>query len=58
MASEITKNTPQQTAERRPVASFDSGYEHSFEHYVDLKCMVEAAYEEPVETPATFAKAS
>jgi hypothetical protein len=58
MACEITKNTPQQTAERRPVASYDSGYEHSFDHYVDLKCMVEDAYEESVETPATFAKAS
>ncbi len=58
MASEITKNTPQQTVGRKPVASYDSGYEHSFDHYVDLKSLVEDAYEASEETPATLAKAS
>lgn len=58
MASEITKNTPQQSTGRKPVASYDSGYEHSFDHYVDVKCMVEQEYEASEETPATFAKAS
>ena len=58
MASEITKNVPQQATGRKRVTSYDSGYEYSFDHYVDVKCMVEQAYEASEETPATFAKAS
>ena len=58
MACEITNTPFQQAAGRKPVASYDSGYEHSFDHYVDVKCLVEDAYEASEETPATFAKAS
>jgi hypothetical protein len=58
MASEILKNVPRQTTGRKPVASYDSGYEHSFDHYVDVKCLVEDEYQASEQAPATFAKAS
>ena len=57
MACEINNTSFQQTG-RKSVASYDSGYEHSVDHCVDLKCLVEEAHEALEETPATFAKAS
>jgi len=46
-----------QIAARPRVTSYDSGYEHSFDRYVDVK-LLQFADEQPSETPATFAAAS
>lgn len=40
------------------VTSFDSGYEHSLERYVDVKLLVLEANEEEYSIPATYAAAS
>ena len=40
------------------LTSFDSGYEHSLGHYVDVKLLVLEEDEEKGSTPATFASAS
>jgi len=51
------KSDSKKTADNPVVTSYDSGYEHSFEHYVDLQCMVQTVEEEE-EIPATLAFAS
>lgn len=38
--------------------SFDSGYEHSLGHYVDVKLLVLEEDEEKDSTPATLASAA
>lgn len=38
-----TPSLPNRTAGGPSVTSYDSGYEHSFDHYVDLKLLVEDA---------------
>ncbi|MGA2353011.1 MAG: hypothetical protein ABSG02_00845 [Terriglobales bacterium] len=37
---------PSRTAGRPSVTSYDSGYEHSFDHYVDVKFLLEDAERE------------
>jgi len=46
-----------QIAARPRVTSYDSGYEHSLDRYVDAKLLLNAD-EQVIETPATFAAAS
>ncbi len=46
-----------QTIARPSIKSYDSGYEHSFDHYVDVKLLLLDADEEANNTPATFALA-
>ena len=61
MACAIASNLfrPNQTGSRSLVASFDSGYEHSLDHYVDLKLLLQDDDDrEANDLPATFAVAS
>jgi hypothetical protein len=37
------------------VTSYDSGYEHSLEHWIDLQHRVEGADKEPSSVPTQFA---
>jgi len=37
------------------LASYDSGYEHSLEHWIDLQHRVEEADKEPSSVPTEFA---
>jgi len=47
-----------QTSARPPVVtSYDSGYEHSFDHYVDVKLLVQDADRATQNAVATFAAA-
>jgi hypothetical protein len=57
MANGIALNVlnSNQTADRPPVTSYDSGYEYSLDHYVDVKLLVQDASND---IPATFAIAS
>jgi len=45
MAHGITSifSMPRRTSGRQPVASYDSGYEHSLDHYLDVKVLVQDA---------------
>jgi hypothetical protein len=60
MATGILLNSPHsnQTANRPLVSTYDSGYEHGFDHYVDVKVMLQAADPEANDSPATLALAS
>jgi len=61
MVSEVETNvTIANPASNRPlVTSYDSGYEHSLEHWLDVKQLVEAAAVEPAGKAALLlAKAS
>jgi hypothetical protein len=49
---------PNQIGIRARVTSFDSAYEHSLDHYVDVKLLLQEADAESIDTPATFASAS
>jgi hypothetical protein len=55
MTSSIALNTsrPNNTGARPSVTSFDSGYEHSFDHYVDVRLLVEDADREASNVPET-----
>ena len=55
MNSLITSNSALTSrANGRPqLTSFDSGYEHSFDHYFDVKLLVDEAQRETTELPAT-----
>ena len=58
MAYLIASNSPRpkQTVSRPPVTSYDSGYEHSPEHYVDVKLLLlDREDAEATDVPATFA---
>jgi hypothetical protein len=46
MLSEITKSNPDGRAPRPLITSYDSGYEHSFEHYAEVRQLVDEAHEE------------
>jgi hypothetical protein len=46
MLNEITYPMPDGKADRPLVTSYDSGYEHSFEHYAHVRGLVEEAHEE------------
>jgi hypothetical protein len=47
-----------QAVARPPVTSYDSGYEHSLDHYVDVKLILRDADKEAGDVPATLALAS
>jgi hypothetical protein len=55
MTSLISANSPLpvSAAGRPQVTSFDSGYEHSFDHYLDVKLLVEDADREASDVPNT-----
>jgi hypothetical protein len=46
MFSEITKAMFDLKGPRPLIMSYDSGYEHSFEHYAEMRQLVEEAHEE------------
>ena len=55
----IVSNSSLSTQAGRPhVTSYDSGYEHSLDRYVDVKSLVQDADQELSNFPATFAMAS
>jgi len=60
MVSELATNPRIASSPGRPrVTSYDSGYEHSLEHWLEVKQMVEAAAAETApKTPLPLAKAS
>jgi hypothetical protein len=47
-----------QTLARPLITSYDSGYEHSLDHYVDIKLLLQDADQEANCSPATFASAA
>lgn len=49
MFSEITKSTSDGRVPRPLITSYDSGYEHSFEHYAYVRGLVDEAHEEFME---------
>jgi hypothetical protein len=55
MTSSIALNAsrPNNTGARPSVTSFDSGYEHSFDRYVDVKLLLEDADREATEVRKT-----
>lgn len=53
-----TPSLPSRTPGRPSVTSFDSGYEHSFDHYVDVKLLLQDADREADEVSSTVAAAS
>jgi len=60
MVSELATNPQIASSPGRPlVTSYDSGYEHSLEHWLEVKRLVEAAAAEPARKAALpLAKAS
>jgi hypothetical protein len=59
MAYGIAPNSslPNQTVARPLITTYDSGYEHSLDHYVDVKLLVQEEDKEASDTPATLAAA-
>jgi hypothetical protein len=59
MANGIASNLPNsnQTTPRPPVTSYDSGYEFSLDHYVDVRLLMRDG-DEASDVPATYAPAS
>jgi hypothetical protein len=58
MADLLVSNSsrPNQTVSRPPVTSYDSGYEHSLDHYIDVKLLLrDAADNEANDVSATSA---
>ena len=49
MFSEITKAMFEGKGPRPLITSYDSGYEHSFEHYAEVRQLVEEAHAELME---------
>jgi len=47
MVSELAAKTPTASADRPQVTSYDSGYEFSLEHWLEVRQLVEAAASEP-----------
>jgi hypothetical protein len=45
-------------AARPRITSYDSGYEHSLDRYVEVKLLLENTGEQEDKAPATFAAAS
>ena len=59
MAYGIVSNSSLSTQAGRPhVTSYDSGYEHSLDHYIDVKLLLQDTDKQANEAPATFASAS
>jgi hypothetical protein len=59
MANGIASNlpNPNPTAGRPPVRSYDSGYEYSLDHYVDVKLLLQDADKEAGDVLVTLASA-
>jgi hypothetical protein len=57
-AIESNLSLSNQTFARPPITSYDARYEHTLEHYVDVKFLVQNADKEGSDAPATFAAAS
>ena len=59
MAYLISSNSSHsnQTLSRPYITSFDSGYEHSLDHYVDVRLLLQDA-DDKEDVPATLAAAS
>jgi hypothetical protein len=60
MAQGIVLNSSiqKQTSAGRPlITSYDSGYEHSLDRYVDVKLLLQEQDVEANDSPATFASA-
>jgi hypothetical protein len=49
----LKSSRPNNTGARPSITSFDSGYEHSFDRYVDVKLLVEDADREASDVPRT-----
>jgi len=61
MADLIAPNSsrPEQTVSRPSVTSYDSGDEHSLDHYIDVKLLVQDTDDDEAnDVPATSAVAS
>ncbi|HEV8047717.1 MAG TPA: hypothetical protein VGP35_08300 [Terriglobales bacterium] len=60
MSHEIGSNSSfsNQIATGTRVTSYDSGYEHSLDRYVDVNLLLQNAEEQEDKTPATFAEAA
>jgi hypothetical protein len=61
MADLIAPNSsrPEQTVSRPSVSSYDSGDEHSLDHYVEVKLLVQDMDDDKAnDVPATLASAS
>ncbi len=60
MTSSIALNSsrPNNTGARPSVTSFDSGYEHSFDHYVNVKLLLLDEKKEASDVPAPMRAAS
>jgi hypothetical protein len=56
IASNLTLSN--QSVARPPISSYAGEYEHSLEHYVDVRCLVQNADKEGSDAVATFAAAS
>ncbi len=56
MANEISSTLPHQNPTRPAILSYDSGYEFSFDRYVDVKLLVQEA-DTRKDAPATYAEA-
>jgi hypothetical protein len=58
MTNEIGSTFSNPTAPRPRVTSYDSGYEHSLDRYVDIKLLLQDTHGQEDKAPATFAAAS
>ena len=60
MAHGIVPNSSfsNQTLARPSVTSYDSGYEHSLDHYVEVKLLLQDTDKETNDVFSSFAKAS
>jgi hypothetical protein len=60
MAHEITSNSflSNPTVARPQVTSYDSGYEHSLDHYVGIKLLLQDADKEANDFSAAYASAA
>ncbi|HEV2699226.1 MAG TPA: hypothetical protein VGU90_14615 [Terriglobales bacterium] len=56
MFSQITQSIPNGKSSKPLITSYDSGYEHSFEHYVDVRGLVDEAHEEWLKPAPSAAK--
>jgi hypothetical protein len=58
MTYEIGSTFSNPNATRPQVTSYDSGYEHSLDRYVDIKLLLQDTYGQEDHAPATFADAA
>lgn len=56
MSNGIVSNSfPNQPAARPTILSYDSGYEHSIDRYVDTQVLLQEAAQAAKDEPATYA---